>query len=417
MPGTLKIKFTARELSQMLLALCAFSIPIGSGINLITGLPLSKLFLVSVLLLIIYALLFMKFRRYMNPLFIQVYIFFMIVHTIVCFMILKPDYLNTQYYDEIFYFSLIRFLIYLLFFLFILQFLSDAKLLRVFTFFYSLGYAFTFILGLFVPESELDLGRLNGGFENPNSFGAASLMLVFLNIYQWLQAGIKGGNGIRKSGYLLFVLLGLAGLGLSQSRGALAGLLAGALYFVLWMPGLLRKIKIISGIILTLGIIVLFLPSDVVNHFLTRINIAERIGTHTESRLVIWTSYFKEIHRYWLFGNGRNLSHEIIAAYNLPEKWQAPHCRYLFILVEFGILGLSFFILGLVQLFRRTYRKELNVTSGRMLRAFCIAWFVLMLFGDYKNSRDFWLFLAIITSLTFFPELQKPYPADLKTES
>ena len=135
----IRTRVSAPKLSQVLIALCAFAIPIGSGINLITGLPFSKLFLAAFLLLLLYALFFMKFKRYMNPIFLQVYVAFMILHTLVFYLIFQPHYLTVTYYGETFYISLVRFFIYLLFFLVISQFLVDRKTTEIFTIFYSIG--------------------------------------------------------------------------------------------------------------------------------------------------------------------------------------------------------------------------------------------------------------------------------------
>lgn len=371
-------------------------LPIGSGFTLITGINLSKVVAILVVVLSIYTLIFTKIKKkYFPPPFILLTIF-MLLHIVVAYGLFRIEDVFKIQNGELILTALIRFVVYILFAYLLAIHLNSSSILNRFTFFFSIGYIITMLVGFTVPVEALDQGRLAGGFENPNSFATASLSILFLNLFFFLNAYRAGQVKILN---LVFCLIGLLGLVLSQSRAVLLGVFISSLFLLFSSKGILNKLKVVATVSIVLLITVLMLPSNVTSDFKKRADVSKRVSNNQESRLIIWQSYLNELPSFIFFGKGRERATSVITKYNLPPKWQAPHNRYLFVTCEFGIIGLILFLGTLISIYRRVrYSENNSVLAKRLFIAFFISWLTMLFFGDYKNSRDYWLFLALLIS-------------------
>ncbi|MFW9970584.1 MAG: O-antigen ligase family protein [Candidatus Odinarchaeota archaeon] len=381
---------------QVIILLIGLFLPIGSGFTLITGINLSKYVSILVLILGLYTVFFFKINKRYFPIPFLLLTFYMIFHVIIIYGVLKIESVFKIQNDEYILTALFRFFIYIVFSYVLAIHINSLKTLRLFVFFFSIGYIITLIVGFIAPKDILDQGRIAGGFENPNSFAATSLSVLFLNFLLFVffikQKQIK-------LIYLIFFLVSLSGIIFSQSRAVLFGLFMGSLFIFFSNKGLNAKLKALLSISILILIMAIIIPKDIVHDFKKRASMSRRIESKRESRIIIWQSYLNELPKHVLFGKGREQTTSIVAKYNLPPKWQAPHNRYLYIICEFGFLALLFFIYFLYIVYQRIKNSETeHVFLKRVLLAYFICWITMIFFGDYKNSRDYWLFIALMIS-------------------
>ena len=394
-----KLRIRVNTLNILLFLIGVFS-PVGSGLSKLLKFDISKFFLVLVTLLFVYRILKRKIRVDCIPTTYLVYIGFVILHTIIFSFILFPNELfSLTVAEEYKLVGLIRFFFMLSYSILLAVSIKEKKQIRVLLLGYIIGYLVSFFIGMFYLIELIGTPgfRISGGFENPNSFGVSSIIFIFSVFYIYIIS--KKRNLIL---YLVLLLTGIFGLLLSESRSALLGLTVGVIgVFMKFITN--RRILTIL-ILVTIAFVVsyiLFVPKELKKSLGKRFDIAQRIESGHESRIFVWTDYMKNIHKYALQGYGRGRVTKITEDNYTSRTNYATHNKYLNVLAEFGVLGLFLFLVMFRSLYLKITSSDMPFEEQILGRIFLLCWLILMLFGDYTNSRDFWMSIGILTILGY----------------
>jgi putative inorganic carbon (hco3(-)) transporter len=195
---------------------------------------------------------------------------------------------------------------------------------------------------------------------------------------------------------LLVIAIGLISFGIiiTGSRGATIGL-----GMVLIIYFLLIKNKISFGILLVvLGIaLISFIPVFFIERW------GEIAETGGAGRLAIWHVGLKSLEKYWLFGAGlNNFTSAFKEFFNfsdstLNKSFRASHNIYLGTFVECGIIGISLFVIAIVQHYRAiNLRFARNNTDNIMLKATFAGILTHSFFIDSVWTKTFWFLWMMI---------------------
>ncbi|MFO7815439.1 MAG: O-antigen ligase family protein [Halanaerobiales bacterium] len=198
-----------------------------------------------------------------------------------------------------------------------------------------------------------------------------------------IQAGIIGALGLliientkkQKGFYLLYVILNLAALIISSSRGAMVGTAAGS--FIL---AVLMSWNVI-GIITSLLIAALYINNRFYRRVLSIFSLEDRSNY---MRLKVYEGTLDMVKDYFFFGVGPGNFGEVYPAYQVPgEKIDAmtPHNNYLNIITGWGIIGGLFFF---GWIFYRIFKNAWEVQNNykKIIIAILIGFWVHVIFND-----------------------------------
>jgi len=244
---------------------------------------------------------------------------------------------------------------------------------------------------------------------NPDYFGLYLLLLFFFNIV----FAIKEAS-LKKILYWINVFLVLFGILISGSRSAYLGLVLGSLFFIFFLPLKIKKIKIISGIILLLVIAgvayVSFSPepsfiknNEKGSYFYQRLSLKNALSDITDFRLSGWKIFWQAIKAKPLLGWGpENISSGFDRYYNpaVPNIestwWDRAHNIFLEMAASYGLIFAVIYLLFFVIIFFKlsSLRKSphLNSLHPHAAQATLLAYFIALLFG----------FDSVTTYLTLF---------------
>lgn len=391
-----------------------FSIPLGSGLGTIIGLPkLSHLFpiLVTITAFVhVYEKDF-SFKWAKIPKFYWWYLYFLMFHFVVTYGFVFPEQLlhsPVGWDPPIMDFA--RNIVFIVF-TYLIVANSSSKLLDKGVYWYSLAFVITMLLPIALDYLNMTTlaydhnGRFEGGFDNPNIFAAESLLVLTLNLFFYFYKKEKGAD--RLTPHYLFSFFAMIGVLMSQSRAAFGGLLMvlAFLFIYAFKRGNKRKILMYSAV---LGVAFVGVFHAELKHIATRFmqHIFTKPGAETGSRFVIWSDYLHNFWHYFLTGVGQG--REITVTEDNYHTWRAfqPHNKYLYTLVDFGIVGFTLFMLFLRTVFidiLRRVKKQINMKKGHvsqqvMFGTFLMWTCLLFMQGSYQNSREMWLMFAVVIS-------------------
>jgi hypothetical protein len=165
----------------------------------------------------------------------------------------------------------------------------------------------------------------------------------------------------RRAG-MIVLLVGVAGVAVTLSRGALLGLPAG-LVVALWLTGRFRAVTgVIAAVIAAAGALALFAGE----------RLFDLGGEGSEpSRLVIWDGAYRILRDFPLTGIGLDQFYVMYGLrYIEPEGWPErytshPHNVFLDFWLSLGLAGLALVLAGLIWLGWRTFRlSRMQPPSG-----------------------------------------------------
>ncbi len=220
--------------------------------------------------------------------------------------------------------------------------------------------------------------RYLGGYSNPNAYAEVAFVLIATGLFVAML-----GRGSSRLVAVVSVAVGVFGLVLSQSRGALLVVLL-AMVFWYQARGRVRVGPLILG---ALGL-------AVVGVLVVRV-----VGLRTEGllhnvRLLIWASYLEALPRYVLTGVGFGREMSVISTGIFYDRIWNPHNTYLGLMVGVGVLG-PVLLIRLVwkvgsSLKRLGWDNPALRESRWVIAAFVLAYGVLLFFGDRIQSRATW---------------------------
>lgn len=237
--------------------------------------------------------------------------------------------------------------------------------------------------------------RVTSIFSSPNAVGLylGPIVAIYLG---WLMADLKKiWSSLFK---LIIIIISLAAISFTYSKGALLGL--GVAFIFALLQGLNRKkiITITVALLIMAGIFVVTQPTAVKN-ILTS-------GSST-NRLMLWqmaNNYLLASPAHFIFGSGILGFAQIEDQLRDPLKLEPllyPHNIILNFWLEIGLVGLTGFILLIVQFFKRGRKKLMTsqwLTIGLMAAMMTILVHGLIDVPYFKNDLAliFWLVVAML---------------------
>lgn len=187
----------------------------------------------------------------------------------------------------------------------------------------------------------------------------------------------------------ILIVVGLAYI--SMSRTPIFALVLGILYIVWKMPGRTIKLALFTAI----GVVTPFILNSVL-----------RLQTVTESsdgmglRLIYWTAFFMNFNKISILGEGFLSSDKFLDKYALVYMGEPNiHNTFLNNYLDFGILGLSFYVLFLFCL--NKYGVKIYNYKSYWTTAFIpLIATMMVLFPGYDNDIIVYLILIFIIGLT-----------------
>lgn len=221
------------------------------------------------------------------------------------------------------------------------------------------------------------------GLDNKNLFGARIATIGFPYI---LIAAVRFN---KISLMRILIVVGLAYI--SMSRTPIFALVLGILYIVWKMPGRTIKLALFTAI----GVVTPFILNSVL-----------RLQTVTESsdgmglRLIYWTAFFMNFNKISILGEGFLSSDKFLDKYALVYMGEPNiHNTFLNNYLDFGILGLSFYVLFLFCL--NKYGVKIYNYKSYWTTAFIpLIATMMVLFPGYDNDIIVYLILIFIIGLT-----------------
>lgn len=227
--------------------------------------------------------------------------------------------------------------------------------------------------------------------ENPNTLAFCLFIPVAICIQKIVD--IKGF--LLKLSLMVNLFVLLTSIAVTGSRAGAYGLIViFAVYF------LFSKRKFISGMLLiTVGVIFFYAASEFFFDRYTTMSVDHSGAT----RLHIWHSGLLAFKEHWILGAGLNNFMEVYSTYAFSGR--DSHNIFIASLVEFGSIGTSFLILGMVMHYPALRLRYSGLKDdGVMLTA--VFWAAL-LFGFFHNilwQKPFWLLWILILMLRNLPK-------------
>lgn len=404
-------------LSPMLLVLCAFFAPIGTGMNKLAGFDISKVFVGTCFLLILHWLFFSRHKFDVFPKVYNYFILYIVIHTILVYTVFVPEEFNFGYLGEtaarcegftiteesrsleVFRMFLLVFFTYA-----VASFMKTKKRFIIFAFAYGLGIVFTLIFGSFSLTSQsAEVTQFAGGFTNPNAFGPFALTAIWLNLFVIFMP--KQKTWIRITAILL-VLAALVAILRSISRGTMLALCVGIMCMVFFMPNAKRKLQFIIFACVLGAVFFLAMPDYLARDIYARVNldrVKEKGGSY---RLAVWSEYLSHYPKYVLMGVGRRRSTTVIQD-SAPQilKGKVTHSTYLETLVEFGILGFLLFMAVFRRIWRNTSKALLTAkrtAADAVMLGLLASWMTIFMFTNTYNFRSLWISVSVIAGYGFW---------------
>jgi len=389
----------------------AFFVTWGAGLQkAVPGVNLSRFFPFLAGLLVVYWLILGRRRFRAFPPVYNLFIFYVLAHTAVVYLVFFPGELTFGYtgvlYEQGGYtlaapsrgIMVVRFFLFALAGYAVGALMKGRRELRFFSLAYGIGFTLSLVLGghVWVYLSR-GFARVTGGFLNPNAMAIAGLVSCFLNLAVCL--GPDSSRRLRAAGILL-ILTALYGILAAVSRNALFSLACGGLVVVFFLP-LLKKVRwsLAGGCLLLLA--VALLPTNILETIPGRLTLKDVQETRWSMRRDIWTDYLKQADSYFFLGLGVDRSTEAVRETFTTDSSGPliPHQTYLQLLVEFGVVGLVFWLAVLAVFLKRGLRLA-SAGPARMENAALLgllsAFTVYGMLGSILGERSVWISLGVV---------------------
>jgi hypothetical protein len=233
------------------------------------------------------------------------------------------------------------------------------------------------------------------GFANSALAANALVFFIFMTIAAYSMAV----NKFRKALLIAIGLFCLSMMLLISSKAAVGSLLAG-IFFIIYNHPVLRKKVITFSIIVIIVLVSVYTFNAVFIKGGERLTGSSEVATTSlSSRLDFWKTGFSFFKNRWI-GAGAGGILKIIDP--VPNS----HSTYFSILFDFGVVGLSIFIMFLVHAILSLRRAIKNCSDNIFLwMLFCIggsyiALLVHSLVDNFHYDSYFWLVLGLVYTIT-----------------
>jgi len=272
-------------------------------------------------------------------------------------------------------------------------------------------------------------GRPPSTLSNPILLGIYLILLTFPLVsfiikekFNPVNSSFAGINRARKSiFYWVSLVLILFGIFISGSRAAYLGLVIGGLYFFLFYPKKLLKMKLILlciTILIASGILYIsFTPK--LPHFIensprlsflaNRISMQNIMQAVGQTRFSAWQTFFKAVKEKPLFGWGAENQSIAFDTYYNPDLsylvklgedwWDRAHDIFLDLSISYGILFLLLYLFFFIYLFWRLQKNKVaqpnKSLASHAVQATFLSYFVALIFGFDSVTTYLTLFFII----------------------
>lgn len=251
------------------------------------------------------------------------------------------------------------------------------------------------------PFASAETFRATGLYPYPNAVGLYVAPVVALFI-AWVLQRLDQENIFGVIGKSIVIALGILGIVLSVTKGALVGLVVAVLVSAFTLQGATRKI-LFSGALLAL-IFTLAIP-NVRNEVVSQISLTSPSGL---MRQAVWEESLAMLIDKPIFGAGLAGYQTAVAPYHVDwrpeitpykiEIYLYPHNVFLNVWSELGLLGLISFVWLLFAFYKLSWRQRSMPMSAMAM----IAMTALLVHGlvdvpYFKNDLAvlFWLIMAL----------------------
>lgn len=216
-----------------------------------------------------------------------------------------------------------------------------------------------FIRRDYAPVLNIGLVRAISSFKDSNTYGIylsaiAPLVFAFALYYT---------KGIIRALFWLASLLGIAAICLTYSRPTLL-----ALYIVLWILSLVKKDKVLVGILVAFTVISPFLLPKTVKEWAREVDYNPARFMCNDDRIAVYKNSLNMIKAHPVIGVGAGVFMKSYKGYKDPVEYRnvvtldemKAHNNFLHMAGEIGLLGLAIFLWLLYRLFKESlniYRK------------------------------------------------------------
>ena len=378
-------------MNKLLLFLLALSLPLGDQLNPILGFSASLVFsFVFVLVALCYK--FCLTRKVRFPRSFSIFYLFVILHTLIIYILLYHDSIFDKCYIVIFGNTtsndtyaviLLRYFTYFLSPILFCKLIVDEN--HLFYFLKSIVWCFITSAFLSYIYNVLVLNdiRFSGGFHDPNTFGGMSVISMFICFY--LQRVSS------KKIYYYFALIFLVFVLISESRSSLISVIVG--FILLYYIGYINR-RVFIAMCFFVGVFFIYMLINDIGVFGRFNDIKSR--DDGDLRVVIWNMYLESYQNFAIYGTGVGHKLDAVSWY---DSMRATHNMYLLQFVQFGILGLILFISTLITVLKKMW--NVSKRYHKLMPLFCIEASILILycFSDYDNTRDYVIVTMVFLSV------------------
>ena len=253
-----------------------------------------------------------------------------------------------------------------------------------------------------------------GGVRVDGTFGNATYFAVYLlfNIFLALLLSVKNNNKSYKRGYYVFIIAELALLYFTATRGAILGLIGGALVMALYLSIFEREdkrvrkyaISALVGVFILVGGFLALKDTNFVrsNQTLARFASISLEETTTKSRFLIWGMAIEGFKERPILGWGQENFNYVFNKYYNPkllgqEQWfDRTHNIVFDWLIAGGILGLLSYLSIFLSALYLLLRSHLPRTEKAVLLGLLSGYFFQNLFV-FDNNISYLLFFSVLS--------------------
>lgn len=277
---------------------------------------------------------------------------------------------------------------------------SDKKKLKVFIKLIIYCCLVNLIYGIFTLIYGIETSsttRVGGLDHSPVSFGYNMLLGFWLILISPIDEPPIKFNKINLNKFVAFMFF--IGILLSQSRGALLGLIMGAVFILLYKRKISKKLLFSFGFIIFLIVVsAFFFPSlywDVFGFY-------RLFGTFyslgSDSRLDLWYGMLKAYIEQFtilklLFGGGQGEGADLIG--------RGVHSEYLKLFFDHGIIGFCIYFFNLISLFK--LKNQFNIYVVGFVGSALGSGITYVNFGSITNSFSFILVFIVFCNYSYAP--------------
>ncbi len=248
------------------------------------------------------------------------------------------------------------------------------------------------------------------GFGNPNDY--ASYLVLFIPLF--LVKFFLLNNNVWKFFGVCTLLLLSSGIIITGSRGGILGALFAVLIFFLLLKREVRfrfplVVFIISGCCVLLTLSFLIAPQQVREDLQERVlpESSQDLDKYSAGRLSRWNNTFKLFVKRPLVGHGHKSMKPLAEKYFYSDA--VGHNLYLSYLAQYGLVGLTLFLIALVKILsyvKRSYSVSQNLTNRLLYLSYSsgVAGFLFsLIFVDGGGAHYFfWVYSAVMSKMSYF---------------